>query len=80
METVEHERVGMLCAPTPAAFASALQRLLCDHDNGGDLDVQEMGVAAKARVESLFSRAAFGNKLQAHLEAVLGCNSTGKET
>ena len=69
LETVAHEQVGMLCEPTPAAFASAFQRLLCK--DGKNLDVQKMGEAAKARVEALFSRAAFGSKLQSHLESVM---------
>ena len=73
VETVAHEQVGLLCDPTPAAFAAAFERLLC-HDlssSGNPLDPQQLGEAAKARVQALFSRNAFGKKLQTHWGAVL---------
>ena len=73
VETVAHEQVGLLCDLTPAAFAAAFERLLC-HDcsssNSSSLDPQQLGEAAKARVQALFSRSAFGKKLQTHLSAV----------
>ncbi|KAF5839212.1 hypothetical protein DUNSADRAFT_1348 [Dunaliella salina] len=71
VETVAHEETGYLCEPTPAAFASAFRQLLCVSEDGGTSDARQMGEAAKARVQAQFSRAAFGCKLQAHLEAAM---------
>lgn len=104
VETVVHGETGLLCEPTPAAFAAALRTLLCGEQEGGGAeghgrsegdadgpsssgvcgageggatdgahgapDAQRMGAAARAHVAALFSREAFGGKLQAHVRAV----------
>jgi len=69
VETVAHKEVGLLCEPTPEAFAAAFQQLLCSDCQGGGLDLEQMGEAAKARVQGMFSRVAFGQILCAYLEA-----------
>ncbi len=66
-ETVCHERTGLLCPPTPDAFADSLARLLTDDDLA-----RRMGREGRARAEQLFSRAAFGGRLEAILHAVAG--------
>ncbi len=79
VETVAHEEVGLLCDPTPAAFAAAFRRLLCGDEMGGGAPGQLMGEAAKRRVQAMFSRAAFGRKLLRHMTA-LGCGSDAQRT
>jgi alpha-1,3/alpha-1,6-mannosyltransferase len=61
-ETVVHDETGFLVPPTPEAFGQALARLITD-----PAIADHMGAAGRARVETTFSRAAFG----AHLEATL---------
>ncbi|XP_077499366.1 alpha-1,3/1,6-mannosyltransferase Alg2 isoform X2 [Amblyomma americanum] len=49
-ETVLHGETGLLCAPTPEAFAAALVRLARDRSLA-----QEMGERGRERAETLFS-------------------------
>ncbi len=65
METVRHGETGLLCEPNPEAFAAALARLLRDRD-----EAARMGRAARLRARTLFSRAAFGERLDAIVREV----------
>jgi alpha-1,3/alpha-1,6-mannosyltransferase len=58
-ETIADGETGLLCAPTPEAFATALARLLGE---GGV--AARMGRAGRARVAAGFSRAAFGARIE----------------
>jgi alpha-1,3/alpha-1,6-mannosyltransferase len=64
-ETVRDGETGFLCAPTAAAFAAALQRLIDDPDLA-----DRFGAAGRARAAAHFSLAAFGNRLDAVLRAL----------
>lgn len=65
------EGCGILCDPTPAAFADAMAKLL-------DVDRAEaMGAAARGRAERAFSRSAFGDRLMEVVEEVCGCRPQG---
>jgi alpha-1,3/alpha-1,6-mannosyltransferase len=57
LETVVQGQTGLLCEPTPPAFATAMARLL---EPG---TAQEMGQQARKHVLASFSRQAFGDKL-----------------
>lgn len=63
-ESVAHGVTGLLCDPTPAAFAAAFEQVL----GGG---AGKMGVAARERVRQLFSRGAFGDKLDGYVRALV---------
>ena len=65
-ETIVEGETGLLCPPTPEAFADALARLLTD----GNLAAR-MGRAGRARVTERFSRAAFGRRLEAILRELV---------
>jgi alpha-1,3/alpha-1,6-mannosyltransferase len=63
-ESVLDQETGMLCEPTPAAFAHAFSSLL---------DVKRsvrMGTAARSHVQARFSRAAFGERLDEYVQAL----------
>jgi alpha-1,3/alpha-1,6-mannosyltransferase len=63
-ESVLSGRTGQLCEPTAAAFADAYAQLL-------DAKVAEkMGAAARKHVVGTFSRAAFGDRLNEHVQAL----------
>lgn len=63
-ESIVSARTGYLCDPTPAAFADAYQRLL-------DKAVAErLGVAARKHVVRMFSRTAFGDRLNERVQAL----------
>ena len=79
-ESIVDGVTGFLCEPTPAAFAAAARRLLddaqgehgvrCSHqlrrtDPSRRAAAERAGIAARRHVESNFSRAAFGAKLDA---------------
>ena len=66
LETVEHERTGLLCPPTPEAFADALARLIVDREAA-----ERMGEAGRRHAAERFSLAAFGARLQAIVEDVV---------
>jgi alpha-1,3/alpha-1,6-mannosyltransferase len=59
-ETVRHEYTGLLCRPTPQAFADALARLITD-----PVAAERMGQAGRLHVAQHFSLAAFGSRLEA---------------
>ena len=65
-ETIVHGETGLLCAPTPDAFADALARLL-----GDPAGAARMGRAGRAHVAEHFSRAAFGRRFEAVLAEVV---------
>jgi alpha-1,3/alpha-1,6-mannosyltransferase len=58
-ETVQHEHTGLLCPPTPQAFAEALARLVTD-----PVAAARMGQAGRRHVTQHFSRTAFGARLE----------------
>jgi len=62
LETVRDGETGLLCAPTPDAFAGALARLLDDPAGAA-----AMGRAARAHAAAHFARQAFGDALEAVL-------------
>jgi alpha-1,3/alpha-1,6-mannosyltransferase len=62
-ETVRHEHTGLLCRPTPQAFAAALLRLIAD-----PVAAERLGQAGRLRVARHFSRAAFGTRLEAIIQ------------
>jgi len=66
VESVGDGSTGLLCEPTPAAFAAAYERLLQAGAAAG------MGPAARRHVQEAFSRTAFGAQLEAHLAALVG--------
>ena len=66
VETLVHEETGLLCEPTPQAFAEAFARLLMNGD-----EAKRMGQAGRRRVTQHFSRTAFGNRLETILHEVL---------
>ena len=60
LETVVVGRTGLLCEPTPEAFAAAIARFI----NEPDL-ARRMGTEGRAHVEERFSRERFGDQLDA---------------
>ena len=80
-ESIVDGVTGFLCEPTPAAFAAAARRLLDDAKGERCVcaafaaraspvrfrcaAAERAGIAARHHVESNFSRAAFGAKLDA---------------
>lgn len=60
LESVKHEETGLLCEPTPSAFADALARLVADPGAA-----ERMGLAGRRHVAAHFSVAAFGARLEA---------------
>ena len=67
LETIVDGETGFLVAPTADAFAGAMARLVAD-----PALADRMGGAGRARVMSLFSRAAFGARLEAAVRAAAG--------
>jgi alpha-1,3/alpha-1,6-mannosyltransferase len=61
LETIVHGETGLLCPPTPDAFAGALAALLGDRPRAA-----RMGQAARVRA-ARFSRGALGDALEAEL-------------
>jgi alpha-1,3/alpha-1,6-mannosyltransferase len=66
LETIVHEKTGLLCEPTPRAFAGACARLILHHD-----EAARLGRAGRAHVVQHFSRAAFGRHVETILEKLL---------
>jgi glycosyltransferase involved in cell wall biosynthesis len=54
----------LLSEPTPAAFAEAYRQLL------DDKAAEHMGVNARKHVLAVFSRTAFGDRLNEHVQAL----------
>jgi alpha-1,3/alpha-1,6-mannosyltransferase len=65
-ETIVHGETGWLTAPRPEAFADALAAALANPDTAS-----RMGRAGWAHVRRHFSRRAFGERLEASLEALV---------
>jgi alpha-1,3/alpha-1,6-mannosyltransferase len=59
LETVQHEITGVLCDPTPQAFAQALARLVTD-----PVHAACMGQTGRHHVAQHFARAVFGVRLE----------------
>jgi alpha-1,3/alpha-1,6-mannosyltransferase len=70
VESIADGETGLLCDPTPDAFAAALQQLL----KGGAVEAARMGKAARARVEAMFSRPAFGSTLDGYVRDLAAGN------
>jgi len=66
LETIQHEETGLLCEPTPQAFAEAFVRLLMNRE-----EAKRMGQAGRRHVTRHFSRAAFGRRLETILHEVM---------
>jgi alpha-1,3/alpha-1,6-mannosyltransferase len=66
LETVQHERTGLLCRPSPQAFAEALGQLVTD-----PVAAERMGQAGRRHVAKHFSLAAFGTRLEAILQELV---------
>ena len=64
MESVPDGRGGFLCEASPGPWADALEALL------DAKAAARMGAAARAHVQAAFSRAAFGERLDAHVHAL----------
>jgi alpha-1,3/alpha-1,6-mannosyltransferase len=64
-ETIVNGETGWLAAPTPAAFAEALARVLGDR-----AAARRMGEAGWQHVRANFSRAAFGERMESALAAL----------
>lgn len=60
-ESVAHGTTGLLCEPTPEAFADAMAQLVNDLPAA-----QTMGTAGRERVSAMFSRDKFGEQLEQH--------------
>jgi alpha-1,3/alpha-1,6-mannosyltransferase len=66
LETIVHEETGLLCAPTPQAFADACARLITNHE-----ETARMGQAGRAHVAQHFSQALFGRRLETILRELV---------
>jgi alpha-1,3/alpha-1,6-mannosyltransferase len=59
LETILHEETGLLCEPTPQAFADACARLITNRE-----ETTRMGQAGRVHVAQHFSQAAFSRRLE----------------
>jgi len=66
LETIVHEKTGLLCEPTPRAFAEACARLILHRD-----EAARLGRTGRAHVTQHFSRTAFGSHVEAILDKLL---------
>jgi alpha-1,3/alpha-1,6-mannosyltransferase len=66
LETVRHEETGLLCHPTPQAFADALASLILDPNR-----CARMGQAGREHVAKRFSLSAFGSRLETILQELV---------
>jgi alpha-1,3/alpha-1,6-mannosyltransferase len=71
LETVRHEQTGLLCCPTPQAFADALARLIAD-----PVAAERMGQAGRLHVARNFSLAAFGTRLEAIVQELVAYSAS----
>jgi alpha-1,3/alpha-1,6-mannosyltransferase len=71
LETVRHEQTGLLCRPTPQAFADALARLIAD-----PVAAERMGQAGRLHVARNFSLAAFGTRLEAIVQELVAYSAS----
>ncbi|GIL59583.1 hypothetical protein Vafri_14317 [Volvox africanus] len=63
-ESVTHGSAGFLCEPTAAAFANAMGKLMNSETAAA------MGAKARAHVEAMFSRRAFGAALNSYVHGL----------
>jgi alpha-1,3/alpha-1,6-mannosyltransferase len=70
-ETIGHGETGLLCEPTPAAFAAALSRLIINRD-----EARRMGQAGRAHIVRHFSHAIFGSRLNQIVNDLLASSPT----
>lgn len=73
LETVRHEETGLLCAPTAAAFADALSRLMLAPE-----EADRMGRAGRQHVSATFSLARFGATLDAIVDDLMRPSSSAR--
>ncbi len=66
LETIRHEHTGLLCEPTPQAFAEAFAYFITNSE-----ETKRMGQAGRRHVVQHFSRAAFGHRLETILHEVM---------
>jgi alpha-1,3/alpha-1,6-mannosyltransferase len=64
-ETIQHGETGLLCEPTPEAFAAALHKLIVN-----PALAQRMGQAGRVHVDRFFSLHAFGQRLNRIVESL----------
>jgi alpha-1,3/alpha-1,6-mannosyltransferase len=71
-ESVAHGRTGLLCDPTPAAFAAAYKQLLegatTNNSSISSSTAAPMGRSAREHVKAKFSRQAFGDQLDSFVK------------
>jgi alpha-1,3/alpha-1,6-mannosyltransferase len=65
-ETIRHGETGLLCGPTPDAFAAALYELIVN-----PALAQRMGRAGRMHVGRSFSLRAFGERLNGIIESLV---------
>jgi alpha-1,3/alpha-1,6-mannosyltransferase len=65
-ETIRHRETGLLCGPTPGAFAAALYELIVN-----PALAQRMGQAGRVYVDRSFSLRAFGERLNGIIESLV---------
>lgn len=66
LETILHEKTGLLCDPIPQAFADAFARLIMNR-----AEAERMGQAGRLHMTQHFSQAAFGSRLETILREVM---------
>ena len=68
-ETIRHGETGLLCDPTPDAFAAALHELIVN-----PALAQRMGQAGRVHVDRFFSLRAFGERLNGIVEGLVSAS------
>jgi glycosyltransferase involved in cell wall biosynthesis len=69
LEIVRDGETGMLCDPSPQAFAEALTKLVVQPEN-----TEELGMNGRRRVEKYFSKETFAKQLDAIIQSTVGGN------
>ena len=69
-ETIRHGETGLLCDPTPDAFAAALHELVVN-----PALAQRMGQAGRVHVDRFFSLRAFGERLNSIVEGLVSAST-----
>lgn len=78
-ESVVHGRTGLLCEPTPEAFAGAYKQLLGEAEASTSTPLAAaMGQAARTHVQASFSRGVFGDKLDDYIKELTAGGVQGK--
>lgn len=69
-ETIQHGKTGLLCEPTPEAFAMAVHELIVN-----PALAQRLGQAGRVHVDRFFSLRAFGERLNGIIEGLVSASS-----